>query len=411
MRRNRKTQLLFGHPAPVVAYTDKLPTAVFDGNGDLCRPGVDGIFDQLFDNTGRTLHNFTGRNFVDQQIRQDMDSARLRGHPCVRTLLKRFARFRETFASTSVPAPSIITACGGANSHAWNVFATIGQEGFIGNAKKPHADHRKLSDDKNVCNTHSHAMSNKSNGKRHRKIALRPQRDDLPEHIVEACGETGFDGIELVVDSTSPAEWILSHSQRFHLTRPPVIAVSAVCQTVSIEAEIPFVTATLAAASQTRATVLNLMLPPIQTPDHLHGFPRYQSAVNFLHRLLDATRFEAERFGVAIAVEVARGGCFLSPVEMRELIDVASSWSVGVCLDFARIENIGQYPDWMQTLNHRVHAVRISVGLQQNEKSLLNAATVLNETGFDRAVCVRCDLDLQRAAESLKKAGLLGHRA
>ena len=69
-------------------------------------------------------------------------------------------------------------------------------------------------------------------------------------------------------------------------------------------------------------------------------------------------RFEAEATGVTVALEAATGGCFLSPIEVRELIDAVNSSAIGVCLDLERIGAIGSPLDWIDTLHRRVQAVR-----------------------------------------------------
>jgi hypothetical protein len=89
------------------------------------------------------------------------------------------------------------------------------------------------------------------------------------------------------------------------------------------------------------------------------GFARYQDAINAAYELLRNTRTLAESTGVTAAIEVCRGGCFLSPVEMRDLIDAAHSWAVGASLDESHIARVGSMADWIMTLRRRIHVIRL----------------------------------------------------
>lgn len=64
--------------------------------------------------------------------------------------------------------------------------------------------------------------------------------------------------------------------------------------------------------------------------------------------------------GVALALDAPSCGCLLSPVELREVIDTANSSAIGACLDLGKIAALGSPADWVTTLGHRVHAVRVS---------------------------------------------------
>ena len=123
------------------------------------------------------------------------------------------------------------------------------------------------------------------------------------------------------------------------------------------------------------ARVLCLSMPPLQAAictsgvsghqdhDDVDGavFARYQDALNVTHALLHELRFDAEAFGVPLVVEVAHGGCFLSPVELRDLIDRTNSWAIGACVDVDRVFRVGSPIDWIETLGRRVHCARVAV--------------------------------------------------
>lgn len=237
-----------------------------------------------------------------------------------------------------------------------------------------------------------------------RRIAFRI--DSRTAKSITLSDELGFDGLELALESLPDAELAKTFLANLPKDSPTIIAVSATCSATDHDTAIPAVIAALAATAQLGATCLNLSLAPLENADHPHGFPSYQSAINFLHRLFDATRFEAERSGVALAIEVANGGCFLSPVEMRELIDASSSWALGVCLDTARLAAIGNPADWIQTLTHRVHAVRIT-DLSSDDRLLRQTASALIQTSFDRTICVAGETEPALALRNLKELGFL----
>jgi len=176
---------------------------------------------------------------------------------------------------------------------------------------------------------------------------------DLREHTARAMGN-GFDGVEWSL----PAGSIRLQSAISHLGTIPIRAVAMRCEMMDIPSAAPFVSSWLQAASSLGALVLNLSIPPLRRGNDGDGFARYQDAINFAYELLQRLRFEAEAAGVNIALEAATSGCFLSPVEVRELIDAVNSSAIGVCLDVDRIGAIGSPLDWIDTLHRRVQTVR-----------------------------------------------------
>ena len=185
----------------------------------------------------------------------------------------------------------------------------------------------------------------------------------LREHSARASSE-GFDGIEWM-HPTGPL--LLQHgsSPVPHDETLRVRALAVHCETVDIPSVVETVSSQLRAAASLGARVLNVGIPPVQQGCPGRGFARYQEGLNFAYELLHRARREAEATGVAVALEAADGGCLLSPVELREIIDVANSWAVGACIDAARIALFGSPADWVRTLQHRVQAVRLSPSLDE----------------------------------------------
>jgi sugar phosphate isomerase/epimerase len=199
-----------------------------------------------------------------------------------------------------------------------------------------------------------------------RPIGLRIEHheSDLPARYGQAL-DAGFDGVELLIsphpasgqpDGEAAARELLTDVGPAELK---VVAVASYCATTAIETAIEHVRALLNRAADLDACCLNLALPPVRAGEGENGFARYQDGLNFAYRLLHEVRYEAESSGVAVALEAAAGGSLLSPVELREMIDGANSWAVGACIDVARITRIGLPADWLATLRHRVHAVRV----------------------------------------------------
>jgi len=176
--------------------------------------------------------------------------------------------------------------------------------------------------------------------------------EDLREHAARAISN-GFDGIEwrLPVGSSPP---LPANSQ---LDTMHIGALAIRCEMMDIPSAVRFVSSQLQAATSLAASVLNLSIPPMRLGSKGQGFSRYQDALNFAYELLRQVRLEAEARGVSIALVAATGGCLLSSIELRELIDAVNSPAVGVCLDVERIGTIGSPLDWIQTLHRRVKTV------------------------------------------------------
>lgn len=176
---------------------------------------------------------------------------------------------------------------------------------------------------------------------------------DLCEQAARATSD-GFDGVEWSLpDCFEQLQPAISH-----LDTIPLRAVAMRCEMMDIPSAVQFVSSQLQAASSLESLVLNLSIPPLRRGNVDEGFAHYQDALNFAYELLRGVRFEAEATGVTVALEAVTGGCFLSPIEVRELIDAVNSSAIGVCLDLERIDAIGSPLDWIDTLHRRIQAVR-----------------------------------------------------
>lgn len=192
-------------------------------------------------------------------------------------------------------------------------------------------------------------------------VFQRPSPYPLP------AGEGGLAGVAFALMHPSPRAPEIGANATASTAR--IGAVSTCCESGSVENEVPRVARLLRCAAETGATVLNLSIPHLADPgdgpsaanrQRQACFARYQDTLNFTYELLHRLRLEAEAAGVALAVEAPACGALLSPVELRETIDAANSWAVGACVDCDRVAKIGESPaDWLATLGHRVHAVRL----------------------------------------------------
>lgn len=182
-----------------------------------------------------------------------------------------------------------------------------------------------------------------------------PAQSDADSVSGREAVSAGFDGIEIVLEGSHEPASLTAESGA------PIVAVAATCASTDLAGGVAEISSLLRRTALCHARCLNLTFPPVATRATEGGFARYQEAVNFASRVLHALRYEAEGVGVAIGVEAATGGCWLSPVELREIINEANSSAVGVCLDAARVARIGSPVDWIATLGHRLSCVRVQV--------------------------------------------------
>lgn len=213
--------------------------------------------------------------------------------------------------------------------------------------------------------------------------------------------EAGFDGVELALHSPTV---LAAENQVACCPAPseptpgrmlPIGALAAVCGATDIEAAVREVFVLLQQAAAMGARCLNLSIPSVGQEACADSFPSYQHGLNFAYGLLRNIRLDAENAGVVVALEGACGGCLLSPVELREIIDCANSWAVGACIDVQRIASFSSPADWIRTLRSRVHAVRASGPEAEGGKRAHGAGTA-----FDPAV-------IAGALDSIGYAGVL----
>ena len=181
----------------------------------------------------------------------------------------------------------------------------------------------------------------------------------------QAAVRAGFCGIEYVISDAAPADRPTGvgageiAQDESPCAGLPVRAVAARCTATDVTSAVENVSHLLLHAKALGAACLNLTIPPVAGSGREPGFARYQEGLQFAYELLHRVRFEAEASGVAVALEAPSAGCLLSPVELREIIDAANSWAVGAVIDLRRLAPLSSPADWLTTLKHRVHGVRL----------------------------------------------------
>ena len=191
----------------------------------------------------------------------------------------------------------------------------------------------------------------------------------------------GFDGVEIVLPGVGGAT-----SASLVKAEEGVIAVAAACRSADVACGLAEVSTLLRMASANRASCLNLTIPPVDGCPGGSGFLRYQDGLNFAYRVFHDLRHQAEADGVTIAIEAAAGGCLLSPVELREIINQANSPYVGVCLDVPRVSGIGVAEDWIATLGYRIKSIRVGSTDKSARDSL---AVALDSAGCDGPLIIQ----------------------
>ena len=204
-----------------------------------------------------------------------------------------------------------------------------------------------------------------------RPILIRIEKTVSSEALQErnqAAVRAGFCGIEYVISDAAPADrptgvgaGEIAQDESL-CAGLPVRAVAARCTATDVTSAVKNVSHLLLHAKALGAACLNLTIPPVAGSGREPGFARYQEGLQFAYELLHRVRFEAEAAGVTVALEAPSAGCLFSPVELREIIDAANSWAVGAVVDLGRLAPyapFGSPVDWLTTLQHRVHSLRL----------------------------------------------------
>jgi len=163
---------------------------------------------------------------------------------------------------------------------------------------------------------------------------------DVTAYLESACKTAVDQNLPVVALSLSPADRALTSSE-VDVRQAGIERLGAVIE-----------------AAGARGLAAVVLAPPVVTSgDPTVPLIAYGDAVNAMYFAAHQLAATAEMAGVTLCVRAPSGGCLLSPVEVRELVDAATSSSVGVCVDAEDLQPIGRLDDWIQTLHRRVHAL------------------------------------------------------
>ena len=224
---------------------------------------------------------------------------------------------------------------------------------------------------------------------------------DLDQDVEQACAgaaaarDAGWHGVEVQLPAGATAQELSSWLIQLTKRDCPVLGISAGLRAAAI-AE---VSALLRLAGRLSAQYVSIQIPAAAGKQTSH-----QAMFNFTHELLDGVRFEAERAGAALAMELQRDGWLSSPVEARDLADRANSWAVGVSICGDDAAYLG---DALQTLTHRVHCVRVGIDLVADSSAMATVGEVLDKCIYRRAVCVPAGADVTSARQALAAGGVV----
>lgn len=182
---------------------------------------------------------------------------------------------------------------------------------------------------------------------------------------IRAALDDGFDGVELPLERTWASSDELTRVLQDRVfgplaqASPNTTALAFQCSTVDLASACEEITALTRCLSRCGPACLNLALPPLASTKTSHGFHSYQDALNFAYQFFHEVRLDVEASGVLLAIESAYGRCFLSPVEIREVLDSVNSWAIGACLDLDRLSAFSDAGDWLATLHGMPRVIRI----------------------------------------------------
>ncbi|MCO6437444.1 MAG: hypothetical protein J5J06_10185 [Phycisphaerae bacterium] len=182
------------------------------------------------------------------------------------------------------------------------------------------------------------------------------------EAAEEDARASGFDGLEL---DLGPFESIGGALSQIAVDGDAFAAARAIRGRLaarSVGQAIDDVRAVLERLWGAQVGVFNLALPALAGSQTGSAGSSYREALDFAGKLLQGVRRDAERAGVAVALEACSGSQLLSPVEMADLIDDAGSWAVGAAIDTALVSRLSPAGEWIASLGRRVRAVRIPAG-------------------------------------------------
>ncbi len=217
-------------------------------------------------------------------------------------------------------------------------------------------------------------------------------------NLEDACrlaSDAGYEAIELTVDETGPVlprEKVSNLKKILKTVRESGLEVSSLATGMlwtnslsSADAKIRAKGKAIIKGMLESASVLEtdaiLVVPGAVDVFFLPELPRvrYQDAWNRSQEIIGELIPTAEKCGVAMALENVWNKFLLSPLEMRDYIDLFQSPFVGAYVDVGNMLPYGYPDDWLLTLGPRVKRVHIkdfnkAVGTSQGFCDLLEGS-------------------------------------
>ena len=196
---------------------------------------------------------------------------------------------------------------------------------------------------------------------------------DLAAHSAQAAA-AGYAALELLLD-WPPPPWLLDPDDSLPppARQPsphafPIAALTAPgCDLFSLAAPdgptrrdaLARLTELLRLARPAATTRL-VIISPVAPRQNAAPCQSYESALQQLFYALRELADHAEDLATPLAIENPPARLLLSPLELRDLIDAVNSPCVGVCLNAAHARRLGDPADWLEILDRRVFALRLS---------------------------------------------------
>ncbi len=194
-----------------------------------------------------------------------------------------------------------------------------------------------------------------------------PAADEVRTAPVDICVDVPEEFTESFVEDVARSPYAsASAGNGIASLTVPLQAVRATGDSEPSDAEIDSIVGFIGSACVLHAELCVLQPPRVQPHHRSSDRPAsddessaYDRSINRTYHVMDRLIPAAERAGLTLAGCAPHCGAFLSPVELRELIDRIGSANVGVCIDLPQLALVGSFGDWTAILPHRIAAVRV----------------------------------------------------
>jgi hypothetical protein len=175
----------------------------------------------------------------------------------------------------------------------------------------------------------------------------------------ESARARGFDGLELDAGPLDFPPFIGEADESGPLPFSGVRAIRGTLVARSVGDAVHSLRTWFDLLSGTEVGLLSIALPPLERwPVGAAGWD-YRQSLDYAAKVLQGVRRDAERAGIPLALEACAGGCLLSPLELADLLDAASTWAAGAMVNVYRLAAISRPAEWITALGRRLRGLRI----------------------------------------------------